>query len=120
MITSIVLGILGILILILILMALFYIAFKLDNSTSTSNSDPNVPLHETKEFQLGLNHAFSLIQICLYKMWSDQDILDFDSINKDIQNNLINITKDPNDFNLWQNKYVEYLKNKHEEDKNDI
>lgn len=76
--------------------------------------------NSNSNFKAGINYAFSLIQVCLYKMWYENSILDFDSINNEINNNLTIITQNQEIFNTWLEKFNEYIKNKQQEDTNDI
>lgn len=67
---------------------------------------------DTPEFSAGMNHAFYLVQMCLFKMWDSNDILDFESINDNIKENLESITGNKQMFAKWFNKFNEYIKSK--------
>jgi len=100
-------------ILLFILHVVDTISIKMDYRDKNKNNDNSnkKPIQETEEFKAGLNYGFSLVQISLYKMWSEQDILDFDSINNNVKNNILTLSKSPEDFNKWQSQFVEYIKN---------
>jgi hypothetical protein len=117
MVSIIIFSVLVIVLLLLILLVVNAISIKMDYLNKDSSEKKAV--NETPEFQAGVNHAFSLVQICLYKMWSDQDILDFDSLNDNIKSNLMIITNNPDNFKKWHEQYTEYLKNKNTGDKDD-
>jgi hypothetical protein len=110
MITLIILGIISVFILILILLIVNSIYIKIGSNIDTKDNKP--PINETKEFAAGMNHGFSLVLIALYKMWEEQNILDFDSLNEDLKTNVFTITSSPDKFLTWQNKLTEYIKNK--------
>ena len=114
--TLIILGILVIFILLLILLVTHAISIKMNY---LNNDEEQIQTQNTPEFQAGVNHAFSLIQISLYKMWSEQELLDFDSINDNIKNNILTITKNQENFKTWHNKYIEHLQNKKLGESND-
>lgn len=102
--------------LLLLLLIANTINTKLDYIFNNDYEEENLDnKHDNPEFKAGVNHGFSLIQICLYKMYSDLSILDFDSLNDDIKANLLDLTKSPENFQNWQNKYINYLKSKEEE-----
>ena len=78
-----------ILILILILINTIDIKFKLNKPKNKSDTEPSI---DSKDFNLGVNYALTLFRLCLFKMWKDDDILDFDNMDETIKNNLNNIT----------------------------
>ena len=99
-------------ILLLVLLTVNTVSVKMDYISKNNVNKTALQISESPEFQAGLNHGFSLIQICLFKMWEDQEILDFDSISDEIKQTLNNVTQDKESFMKWQDKYVEYLKKK--------
>ena len=111
MTTLIILNIISIFVLILILLITnaIGVGLKIHKITEKNPTQDSV---ETPEFKAGMNHAFYLVQMCLYKMYHEEELLDFESINNDIKNNLLNITEDKQKFNTWFNKYNEFLKSK--------
>lgn len=109
--TLIILSVINIFVMILILLAINAIGVGL-KIHKMSGTNPNQNVSETQEFRAGMNHAFHLVQMCLYKMWNTNDILDFDNINESIKENLLTITNSKENFKIWFNKYNEYLKSK--------
>jgi hypothetical protein len=61
-------------------------------------------------FRQGLQQSWMHVNISLYKMWNDLDILDFDSIQTKLQQTLESLSKDQEEMNKWAEKFKEYLK----------
>jgi hypothetical protein len=86
------------------------------DSLKTSNNNQNQKtindIMNSFEFKEGTNYALTIIRICVFKMWQDQEILDFDNIDESIKANLTEITSNPEKLKEWNQKYSEYLNSK--------
>ena len=115
----------GIVVLILILLTLVSISGHLSRSYSNNSNNytnnKQINPHDTPLFKAGAGQAFTLVQIVLYKMWNENEILDFDNMNIDIQKHIMDLTTSPADLQKWNTKFLEYMKQKEQENKdNDI
>jgi len=61
-------------------------------------------------FRQGLQQSWMQINIALYKMGNDLDILDYESLQIKLQQTLESLTKDQEEMNRWAEKFNEYLK----------
>jgi hypothetical protein len=65
---------------------------------------------ELEIYRQGLQQGWMHVNISLYKMWTELDILDFESIQSKLQQTLEFLAKDPSELNKWAEKFKEYLK----------
>ena len=75
---------------------------SLQNGQSTSK--------ELNIFRHGLQQGWMHVNISLYKMYTELDILDFESLQSKLQQTLESLASDPEELNKWQTKFKEYLK----------
>ena len=68
----------------------------------------------TIEFKRGIDHSWMMVQIAMFKMQDDKDILDSDSILSCLSRNLEFLSTHPGDLKKWNVQYIEYLKKKKE------
>jgi len=61
-------------------------------------------------FRQGLQQSWMHVNISLFKMWKDLDILDYESIQTKLQQTLEALTKNPTEMNEWAEKFKVYLK----------
>lgn len=104
-----------IILLCLIILILFTVYDKVSTKVSNVKKEDlqNAGFSNQKEleiFRQGLHQGWMHVNISLYKMWSEMDILDFDSIQNKLQQTLENLANNPNELNKWYEKFKEYLK----------
>lgn len=80
-------------------------SFKTEN-LQTGQGNPR----EVEIYRQGLQQSWMHVNISLYKMWTELEILDFESIQSKLQQTLESLAKDPNEMNKWAEKFKEYLK----------
>lgn len=85
---------------------------KLDNKTNTDNNIKAVDTYNNPIFREGIDYAFNVIRISLFKMWKDQDILDFENIDETIKHNIHELTNNPDKLKKINEQYQEYIKSK--------
>jgi len=61
-------------------------------------------------YRQGLQQGWMHVNVSLYKMWTELDILDFDSIQNKLQQTLEKLASDPKELMIWSEKFKEYLK----------
>jgi len=61
-------------------------------------------------FRQGLQHGWMHVNVSLYKMYTELEILDFDSLQSKLQQTLEGLATNPEELNKWSLKFKEYLK----------
>lgn len=61
-------------------------------------------------FRQGLQQGWMRVNISLYKMWNELDILDFDTLQNKLQQTLESLATNQDEMNKWATKFEEYLK----------
>ena len=102
---------LGIIALLIIQSLILLLINNLANSKESSKNNKD----EEKNFKNGINQGINqtcfTVQISLFKMWQEMDIIDFDSLYLKLLENLDKLTKNSNEFEKWNEKFIEYVKN---------
>jgi len=91
-----------------ILLAILIVSgfFAIQKKQETQNiPDPR----ELNIFKEGLQRTWTIVSISLYKMWSELDILDFDSLQEKLQSTLNDLTSDQKLLAEWSKKFNEYM-----------
>jgi hypothetical protein len=95
-----------------VLVLLFFSNNK--NSKSTTNNDLQINQQGNPNsidiFRQGLQQSWMHVNVSLYKMWNELEILDFQSLQTKLQQTLESLTKDPAEMTKWAEKFKEYLK----------
>ena len=93
-----------------ILLSIIIIAgfFAVQKKQSVHNPDQR----ELTIFKEGLQRTWTIVSISLYKMWTDLDILDFESLQEKLQKTLNELTSDQSKLEEWSRKLNEYMKDK--------
>lgn len=71
------------------------------------NITPNII--NQKSFQDGISNSSILIKCSLFKMWKDNELLDFDSIDEKIAGNIKILTENPDHLIKVRGELIEYL-----------
>lgn len=61
-------------------------------------------------FRSGLQQTWTYVNVSLYKMYRELDILDFDSIQNKLQQTLDELVKSPEEMEKWAKKFNDYVK----------
>lgn len=61
-------------------------------------------------FRQGLQQGWMHVNISLYKMYTELEILDFESLQIKLQQTLEALATNPEELNEWSAKFKEYLK----------
>ena len=69
----------------------------------------NVPTKEMEIFRHGAKQNWLTINVCLYKMWNELEILDYDNISTKLQQTLEELTNSPEKLEEWAKKFNEYI-----------
>ena len=97
--------------LILLIMFAIYGVVKEKNLKKPFNNN-NIEGEKNEEiFRSGLQQTWVYVNISLYKMYRELDILDFDSIQNKLQQTLDDLVKSPEKMEKWAKKYNEYVEN---------
>jgi len=83
------------------------------NNLKSKNNDLQINQenpHNIDIFRQGLQQSWMHVNVSLYKMWDEQEILDFQSLQTKLQQTLESLTKDPAEMTKWAEKFKEYLK----------
>jgi len=70
--------------------------------------------NNTKEleiFRSGLKQTWMYVNVSLFKMWNELDILDYDSLQSKLQQTLDDLSQNPKKMEEWSQKFNEYMKN---------
>lgn len=90
---------------------------KPKTTTKTKHKTKKAPPKNVKEvsiesFKEGCNQNWAVIQTILFKMYSENELLDYDSIYVRLREQLDKFSRDNTDLVEWNKKYVQYLKDK--------
>jgi len=61
-------------------------------------------------FRQGLQQGWTHVNIALYKMYTELEILDFDSLQSKLQQTIDALATNSEELNKWSVKFREYLK----------
>lgn len=89
----------------LLIFMLFGTLSAYKNITPNSNNDLEI-------YKRGLQQNWILVNICLYKMWNEMEIIDFESLHKKLQEHLEFFSQNPQELEKWQMDLQKYLQNK--------
>ena len=92
----------------LILGLIYFIQEKLNKN----NKQIEAPLKKEQElefFRHGARQNWFAVNICLYKMWDEMDILDYDVLTQKLQQNLEEMINNPDRLKEWSDKFNEYV-----------
>jgi len=64
----------------------------------------------TQMFQQGLDRGLDVPMVCLFKMYNEFEILDFDSLSERLVELINEMIDDDNKYVEWYNKMQEHLK----------
>jgi hypothetical protein len=78
---------------------------KISNQAPAQNNIYNEQIAITK----GIQQSWQTINIALFKMYREMDILDFDSIQQKLTSTINQLATNPNEMNKWQKELNEYL-----------
>jgi hypothetical protein len=101
----------------LILLVCFQLLEKIQNiqTTNSNHLDQQIATEKLQGFKHGSIHTWSLINISLFKMWTDSEILDFDSLYGKLSQTIQDLSINPKKLEEWETKYKSHV----EERKND-
>jgi hypothetical protein len=88
-----------------------------DNILKIKNSNNNVSNNNEKELELfrqGARQNWITVNVCLYKMYTELEILDYDSLQNRLRQNIEELTANPKILDEWGKKYNDYLKDSQE------
>lgn len=77
--------------------------------------DFNDVARELDIFKQGLHQNWMIVNISLYKMWMELDILDYDSLQLKLQKTLEQLSNNNVELQNWSKKFQEYLIQKEQE-----
>jgi len=89
------------------LLILFGIYGNISKKEEHKESLPNNDSFE--RYSDGLEQTWIAINISLYKMYNDLDILDFDTLHAKLKNTIEELSKDPNQMKEWKAKLIEHM-----------
>lgn len=61
-------------------------------------------------YRQGIQQGWMHVNVSLYKMWNELDILDFENIQSKLQQTLEILASNPDELMKWHKKLNEYLK----------
>jgi hypothetical protein len=74
----------------------------------------------TEDFRNGAAHNWIIIQLGLYKLYAENKLLDYDSLFKELVSSIQSLNTDPNELKKWNLEYLSYLKEKIEEEEDNL
>lgn len=63
----------------------------------------------TTDFLNGFNNAWICVQVCLYKLYKENELLDFDSLFIAISSEFELMSKNRDELRKWNIEYLEYM-----------
>ena len=105
---------------IIVLFVLAYISIKvmvigyvIANATSNQERpQPEQPSNHTDLFRSGLVHLWMLTQLSLYKMYTENYLIDFDGTAAQLNKELSILSNNQGELVKWQAEYNKYLASK--------
>jgi len=79
---------------------------RFGKSTIVVHSQP------TPDFRFGMNQAWIMFQLALFKMYRDDKLLDYDSLFIELSNNLESISSSTESLKQWNEEYLKYIQTK--------
>lgn len=74
------------------------------NTTVIKNQEIN------QDFKIGTNYAWIMFQIAMFKMYKEDELLDYDSLYKKIRKNVEFLSDNIELLKLWNEEYIEYIR----------
>lgn len=74
----------------------------------------------TPEFKYGMNHAWIMFQLAMFKMYREDELLDYDSLFEEVSKNVEKISGDVGELKKWNEDYIEYLQSKDQFDEPNV
>lgn len=100
---------------ILLIMFVMYGTVVENKSKEPNNDIKDVDKRDIEIFRSGLQQTWTYVNVSLYKMYRELDILDFDSIQNKLQQTLDELVKSPEEMERWAKKFNDYVKNQENE-----
>jgi hypothetical protein len=122
MIEYIVIGLLAVIIILLFISQKNPTTVINNNSLPEYYDDEEIEFDEennivvTKDFRNGISYAWSVMQVCLFKMYKQNDILDFDNLFTDVMENVQELSNNSEEMKKWNDDYIKYRDEKNKED----
>ena len=91
----------------LIVLLLFLIY---DRVNKNNKEQPSHPHQELDVFRQGARQNWITVNVCLYKMWTELEILDYDSLQGKLQETIQELTDNPQKLEEWGKKFNKYIK----------
>jgi hypothetical protein len=88
------------------------------NKNQNNPSEQQISLGKVEGFKTGSLQTWNIINVSLFKMWNEMDILDYDSLLIKLKENVQALYTQPGQFEEWSKKYNSYL-TEHQHDNND-
>ncbi len=84
---------------------------KVNVMMTTSSNDNNNMNELVRNVHMKVsNQILGIVTIALYKMYSNLEILDFESLSENLHKNISDLIKDPEALKEWDHKLYEYMK----------
>lgn len=84
---------------------------KVNVMMTTSSNDNNNMNELVRNVHMKVsNQILGIVTIALYKMYSNLEILDFESLSENLHKNISDLIKDPETLKEWDHKLYEYMK----------
>lgn len=84
---------------------------KVNVMMTTSSNDNNNMNELVRNVHMKVsNQILGIVTVALYKMYSNLEILDFESLSENLHKNISDLIKDPEELKEWDHKLYEYMK----------
>jgi len=85
-------------------------------SPTTNNLVPQFKTdNDFDYFRKGMDYGFTILHMSLYKMFVDNNLLDYDSLNVEVRKNIDIFINNPELMKNWNQQYIKYANEKFEE-----
>jgi hypothetical protein len=81
-----------------------------NNIKNKKTEHPQKEVNQQELFANGANYSWITVQVALYKMWQEMNILDFENMVKELSTQFQFFNTNTSEFKNWHAKYIEYLK----------
>lgn len=95
---------------IILLCLVIFIQFAIYDKVNIKQKEQDTQSNDLEIFRQGARQNWITINVCLFKMWNELDILDFESIQNKLQETIQELTNDPKKLDEWGKKFNDYFK----------
>jgi hypothetical protein len=71
--------------------------------------DKEINQKEMQKFGEGVNHVWRIVQLCIFKMYKENSIIDFEGYLEPLSKEVDFLLKNPGEFQKWDTEFNKYV-----------